>query len=68
MFIAFVYVCVFENINKLDSSRRAQQNTWGRVSQVQKRDYKREKEVWNSGSIWGSGVDAGRCADKHWHF
>ena len=51
MFIAFVYVCVFENINKLDSGMRTHQNTWGRVSQAQKRDYKRDEEVWNSCSI-----------------
>ena len=47
---------------------RAHQNTWGRVSQAQKRDYGRDKEVWSSRSLWGPGVDAGRCADKHWWF
>ena len=68
MFIVFVYACVFENVNKLDSSTRALQNTWGRVSQAWKRDYKRDKEVWCSCSIWGSGMDASRCADEHWQF
>ena len=53
MFIAFVYACVFENVNKLDSGMRAHQNTWGRVSQAWKRDYERGKEVWSSRSILG---------------
>ena len=68
MFIAFVYACVFENVNKLDSSMRAHQNTWGRVSQAQERDYKRDEEVQSSCSNWGSGMDASRSADEHWHF
>ena len=68
MFIAFVNACVFENINKLDSGMRAQQNTWGRVSQARKRVYERDEEVQNSHSIWGSSVDAGRCTDEHWQF
>ena len=68
MFIAFVYVCVFENINKLNSGTRAHQNTWGRVSQAWKRYYERDEEVWHSCSIWGSGMDAGVCTDKHWQF
>ena len=36
MFFAFVYAFIFENINKLDSSMRAHQNTWGIVSQAKK--------------------------------
>ena len=36
MFIAFVYACVFENINKLDSGTRVHRNTWRRVSQAWK--------------------------------
>ena len=43
---------------------RVHQNTWGRVSQAQKRDWKRDKEVWSFHSIWGSSMDAGKCADK----
>ena len=66
MFIAFVYACVFENINKLDFGMRAHQNTWGRVSQVQKKYYERDEEVQNSHSIWGSSVDANGCADEYW--
>ena len=66
MFIAFVYAYVFENFNKLDSGMRAYQNTWRRVSQAQKRDYERDREVQNSCSIWGSSMDAGRFTDKHW--
>ena len=58
----------FENINKLDSGMRAHQNTWGRVSQAGKRDYKRDEEVWNSRSILGSGMDTNGCTDKHWQF
>ena len=38
------------------------------MSQARKRDYKRDKEVQSSHSIWGSGVDAGGCADEHWQF
>ena len=53
MFITFVYACVFENVNKLDSGMRAHQNTWGRVSQAWKRDYKRDEEVQSSCSILG---------------
>ena len=68
MFIIFVYACVFRNVNKLGSGTRAHQNTWGRVSQAQKRDYKRDDEVRNSCGIWGSSMDAGGCADEHWWF
>ena len=68
MFITFVYACVFENVNKLDSGTRVHQNTWGRVSQAHKRDYERDKGVQNSHSIWGSGMDASKCADEHWQF
>ena len=68
MFIAFVYVCVLENVNKWDTSVRVHQNTWRRVSQAWKRDYKRDKEVQSSHSNWGSSMDAGRCADEHWQF
>ena len=68
MFITFVYACVFKNINKLDSGMRVHQNTWGRVSQAGKRNYKRDKEVQSSCSIRGSGMDAGECADEHWWF
>ena len=56
MFIAFVYACVSENINKLDSGTRVHQNSWGRVSQAQKRDYQRDKEVWN---YWVFGFQCG---------
>ena len=38
------------------------------MSQVQKLGYERDKEVWCFHSIWGSGVDAGRCADEPWQF
>ena len=38
------------------------------MSQAQKRDYERDKEVWSSCSNWGSGVDAGGCTDEHWQF
>ena len=68
IFITLVYACVFKNVNKLDTSMRAHLNTWGRVSQAQKRDYKRDKEVQSSHIIWGSGMDASRCADEHWWF
>ena len=68
MFITFLYACVFENVNKLGSGMRVHQNTCGRVPQAWKRDYKRDKVVWSSHSIWGSGMDTGRCADKHWWF
>ena len=34
------------------------------MSQAQKRDYERDKEVWNSHSIWGSGMDTG-SSDVH---
>ena len=30
--------------------------------------YKRDEEVQNSHGIWGSGMDAGGCADEHWQF
>ena len=53
MFIAFVYACIFKNVNKLDSGMRMYQNTWGRVSQAWKRDYERDKEVQSSCSILG---------------
>ena len=68
MFIAFVYACVFENITKLDSGMRVHWNAWERVSQAQKRDCKRDEEVQNSHSIWGSGMHAKGCADEHWQF
>ena len=45
MFIVFVYACVFRNVNKLESGMRVHQNTWGRVSQAQKRDLERDEEV-----------------------
>ena len=68
MFITFVDVCVFKNVNKLDSGMKVHQNTWGRVSQAWKRNYKRDEEVWGSHSVWGSSVDAGGCTDEHWQF
>ena len=68
MLIAFDYACIFENINKLDSIMTAHWNTLGRVSQAQKRDYKRDEEIQNSCSIWGSSMDARGCTDKHWQF
>ena len=36
---------VFDGCNKLDSSLRAHQNTWGRVSQAQKGGWKIDDEV-----------------------
>ena len=47
---------------------RAHRNTWGRVSQAQKRDLERDEEVWSFRSICGSSMDAGRCADEPWQF
>ena len=38
---------VLENVNKLVYSTRAHQNTWGRVSQAEKRVQKRDNEVRN---------------------
>ena len=38
------------------------------MSQAWKRDLERDKEVWSFHSIWGSGMDAGRCTDKPWQF
>ena len=38
------------------------------MSQAQKRDSERAKEVRSFCSNWGSGVDASRCADEPWWF
>ena len=38
------------------------------MSQAQKRDLERDEEVQSFHSIWGSGMDAGRCADEPWQF
>ena len=40
----------------------------GTGSQAWKGDYERDEEVQSSHSIWGSGMDANGCADKHWQF
>ena len=38
------------------------------MSLAQQRDLERDKEVQSFHSIWGSGVDAGGCADELWQF
>ena len=38
---------MLEFVNKLVYGMRVHQNTWGRVSQAQKRVWKRDNEVWN---------------------
>ena len=43
---------------------RAHQNTWGRVSQAQKWDWKRNDNNLNFRYKWLIGVDAGRNGDK----
>ena len=42
MFIAFVYACVFRNVNKLESGMRVHKNTWGTVSQTRKKGFGKE--------------------------
>ena len=63
-----IITCVFKNVNKLDSSMRVHQNTWGRVSWAQKLGQERDKGVQSFHSIWGCSVDAGRCTDEPWQF
>ena len=46
---------VLEYVNKLVYGMKVHQNTWGRVSQAQKRVWKRDDEVWtlcNIPDIW----------------
>ena len=42
---------MLEFVNKSVYGMRAHQNTWGRVSQAQKRVWKRDDEVWNLHNI-----------------
>ena len=43
---------------------RAHQNTWGRVSQAQKRVWKRNDGILNFWFKWLIGMDADGCADE----
>ena len=43
---------MLESVNKLVYGMRAHQNTWGRVSQAQKRVWKRDNEVQNLHNFW----------------
>ena len=36
------------------------------MSQAQKSGSERDEEVWSFHSIWGSSVDASRCAEEPW--
>ena len=66
--ILSVLTCTRIFVNKLIYSMRAHQNTWGRVSQARKRDWKQNDDISYLRFKWLIGVDAGRYADDHQQF
>ena len=58
-------------INKVVHGMRAHQNTWWRVSQAQKRVWKRDDEIPKLSYRmvkWLFGMDTGGCTDEPWQF